>query len=68
MRKHRRWTQDDIASLINMAGKQPTAKIASLLGRGMAAVAVKAHELKISLKMDRSRQPLDKGADAVPQQ
>jgi hypothetical protein len=56
MPEKRRWTDDDIALLINMAGKQPSAKIAGMLGRGMSAVAVKAHELRLSLKMDRARQ------------
>lgn len=61
MLEKRRWTQDEIASLINMAGKQPTAKIANLLGRGKTAVAVKAHELKISLRV----QPFRSGVAGV---
>jgi bifunctional pyridoxal-dependent enzyme with beta-cystathionase and maltose regulon repressor activities len=47
----RPWTADDIAKLKNMAEKHSTATIARELGRSVAATAVKAHELKLSLRM-----------------
>ena len=49
----RRWTKEDIARLKNLARKYPTASVAGQLGRSAAATAIKAHELKISLKMQR---------------
>jgi hypothetical protein len=49
----RRWTADDIAKLKNMAQKEPSAKVAEHLGRSVAATAVKAHQLGISLKVPR---------------
>ncbi|MBR1302476.1 hypothetical protein [Bradyrhizobium sp. AUGA SZCCT0042] len=49
--KRRRWSEDDIARLRGMAKNFPAAHIASELGRGISAVAVKAHELQISLRM-----------------
>ena len=49
----RRWTEDDIAKLKNMAQKAPSAKVAEQLGRSVAATAVKAHQLGISLKVPR---------------
>jgi hypothetical protein len=47
----RRWTKEDIAKLKNLAQKYPTASVAGQLGRTAAATAIKAHELKLSLKM-----------------
>ena len=49
----RRWSADDIAKLKNMAQKEPSAKVAEQLGRSVAATAVKAHQLGISLKVPR---------------
>lgn len=49
----RRWTADDISSLKKLAQKCPTAQIAARLGRSASATAVKAHQLKLSLKMLR---------------
>ena len=46
----RRWTSDDIGKLKEMAGKQSREKIAAELGRGPSAIAVKAHQLRISLR------------------
>ena len=46
----RRWTADEVQKLKTMAQKCPTAKIAAELGRGRSATAVKAHELKLSLR------------------
>jgi hypothetical protein len=61
----RRWTDEDLTNLKNMAGKYPTAQIARMLGRGQPAVTVKAHELGVSLKMDRLR-PLETGPIQAP--
>jgi hypothetical protein len=49
----RRWTADDIAKLKNMAQKAPSANRAAQLGRSVGAIAVKAHQLGISLKVPR---------------
>jgi hypothetical protein len=48
----RNWTDDDIAKLKQMAQKFPTAKIAADLGRSIGATIVKAHELKLSLRVN----------------
>jgi hypothetical protein len=45
----RRWTADDIAKLKNMAQKEPCANVG-------AQLAVKAHQLGISLKVVVPRQ------------
>jgi hypothetical protein len=47
----KRWTADDIAKLKNLAQKQPRQVIAAELGRSPSATAVKAHQLKLSLKV-----------------
>jgi hypothetical protein len=49
----RRWSGDDISTLRMLAQKYPAATIAEKLGRSPAALAVKAHELKLSLKLKR---------------
>ncbi|MGY4570504.1 SANT/Myb-like DNA-binding domain-containing protein [Bradyrhizobium sp. USDA 3256] len=46
----RRWTAEEIEKLKAMAGKLPAGKIAEQLGRGPMSVAVKAHQLKVSLR------------------
>ena len=58
---HRRWSEGDIAKLRSMAQKFPAAQIASELARGISSVAVKAHELQISLRMKpkKGSQPLN---------
>ena len=62
----RRWTDQDVAKLKSMAQKYPSAQIASEIGRGMASVRTKAHELAISLRMDRrQRQTIDPGASGL---
>jgi bifunctional pyridoxal-dependent enzyme with beta-cystathionase and maltose regulon repressor activities len=53
----RRWTGDEIAKLRNLAQRHPRAVIAAKLGRSVAATTLKAHELKLSLRMrDQSDQ------------
>ena len=49
--KRRRWSEDDIARLRGMAQKMLAPQIAVELGRGVAAVAMKAHKLKLSLRI-----------------
>jgi hypothetical protein len=51
----RRWTADDIATLRNLARKYPAAAIARQLGRSAAATALKAHELKLSLRIQKPK-------------
>jgi hypothetical protein len=47
----KRWTADDIAKLQNLAQKQRCEAIAAELGRSPSATAVKAHQLRLSLKV-----------------
>ena len=47
----KRWSADDIAKLKNLAQKQPRLVIAAELGRSPSATSVKAHQLKLSLKV-----------------
>ena len=54
--ERRRWSADDMAKLQSMARKYPAAQIAAELGRGLAATMMKAHELRISLRMKRNRE------------
>jgi hypothetical protein len=49
----KRWTPEEISKLKSMAQKYPAAKIAEALGRGHSAVLVKAHELKLSLRLKK---------------
>ncbi|HEY8670142.1 MAG TPA: hypothetical protein VIL63_04835 [Terriglobales bacterium] len=49
----RRWTEDDIEKLKNMAQKKSPADIAAALGRSVGALSVKAHQLRVSLKVPR---------------
>jgi hypothetical protein len=56
----RRWTYKDVAKLLSMAQKYPSAQIASEIGRPIASVRTKACELSISLRIDRrQRQTID---------
>jgi hypothetical protein len=58
-----RWSAEEIADLKEWAGKRPLFEIATKLGREKAAVATKAHELKISLRVKRSMDPGPAGMD-----
>ena len=49
----KRWTPEEISKLKRMAQKHPVAHIAAELGRGLAATTVKAHELKLSLRVKK---------------
>jgi hypothetical protein len=61
--EHRLWSGDDLAKLHRMAGKYPTVEIATELGRGVSALRVKAHELRISLRMKHPREGASSNAD-----
>ena len=50
----RPWTEEDIAKLKQMARRKPPAEIAVALGRSIGATSVKAHQLKLSLRMPRA--------------
>ena len=45
------WPDDEIAKLRRMAQRYPTQRIAAELGRGVSATMVKAHQLRLSLKV-----------------
>ena len=47
----RRWTADDISRLKELARTRPIAQIADQLVRSYSATAVKAHQLKLSLRL-----------------
>ena len=61
--ERRRWTENDIAKLREMARKKPLPQIASDLGRGVSAVAMKAHELNLSLRMKPKKSSLAPAAE-----
>ena len=49
----RRWSEEDIAKLRDMAQKHSVVHIAALLGRSVPATILKAHQLHISLRVRR---------------
>jgi hypothetical protein len=51
--QRRRWTYEEVAKLMSLAQKCPPAQIVSEIGRPLASVRQKAHDLAISLRMDR---------------
>jgi hypothetical protein len=63
-----RWSDDDIAKLKSLAQKYPTAAIAAQLGRSTAATVVKAHELKLSLRVrpEKRTTTMDPGPPGMP--
>jgi hypothetical protein len=63
----RRWSVDDVAKLRQLAGTHPRNAIAAGLGRAPSALAVKAHQLKVSLRVVRDNEaPTVSGADPGP--
>jgi hypothetical protein len=58
-----RWSDKEIAQLKSWAGKRPVAEIAADLGRAKSAIAVKAHFLKVSLRVKNSYDPGPAGMD-----
>ena len=61
----RAWKEDDIAKLKAMAGKVPGERIAAELGRTLGALAVKACELRLTLRTKRRGQRTEADADAA---
>jgi hypothetical protein len=53
--QRRRGTNEDVSKMLNMAQKYPIVQIASEIGRPIASVRTKTHELALSLGMDRSQ-------------
>jgi hypothetical protein len=53
----RPWTADEVAKLKSLAQRKSRKEIASQLGRSISATSVKAHKLKLSLKI---REPVTK--------
>ena len=56
----RPWTADDVAKLKSLARRATRQEIAEKPGRSVSATSVKAHRLKLSLKM---RNASDQGKD-----
>jgi hypothetical protein len=52
----RPWTIEDIKKLKMLAQRRKTADIAAELGRSQGSTAVKAHQLRISLRVPRKDQ------------
>ena len=50
--ERKRWTDDDVEKLKVMAQK-PGSQHCGRLGRGLSATMVKAHELRVSLRMKK---------------
>ena len=61
----RAWSDEEIAKLRSMAKRYPTRVIAAELGRGVSATMVKAHELRLSLKV-QSKKIIEPTADPGP--
>jgi hypothetical protein len=59
----RRWSDEEIAKLQAWAGKRRAADIAADLGRGKSATVVKAHLLKVSLRV---KDQMDPGPAGMP--
>jgi hypothetical protein len=51
----RRWTGDDIATLKNLARKYPAAPLPGSLGEARQPLPLKAHELKLSLRIQERK-------------
>ena len=59
------WSDEEIAKLRSMAKPYPTHVIAAELGRGVSATMVRAHELRLSLKV-QSKKIIEPTADPGP--
>jgi len=55
MDERRPWTPEDILELRSMAQKYPTTQISAELKRGHSATVMKAHLLRISLRLKPKR-------------
>ena len=61
----RAWSDEEIAKLRSMAKRYPARVIAAELGRGVSATMVKAHELRLSLKV-QSKKIIEPTVDPGP--
>lgn len=50
-----RWTEEDNAKLMSLAGTMPPAEVAAKLERTIGATVVQASKLKVSLAYNRRR-------------
>jgi hypothetical protein len=67
MQRRRKWSKEDIAKLDSMARRYPTAQIAAVLGRSISSTVMKAHERRISLRLNHKRESrLNSGLDPGP--
>jgi hypothetical protein len=65
--RRRCWSADDITKLRQLAGIHRRNAIAAQLGRAPSALSVKAHQLKVSLRVARDNEaPTISGADPGP--
>ena len=55
-KSRRRWTDEEIATLRQLAQEFPVATIAAALGGSSSAVVIKARELKLALKTKQGEQ------------
>jgi DNA-directed RNA polymerase specialized sigma24 family protein len=63
--KRKRWTDEEDTELKRLAQKYRAAEIAERLGRSVAATMVRAHQLRVSLRMpERKKQGEMDGAPA----
>lgn len=61
-----RWTSEDLEKLKAMAGNHRRETIAAELNRGVSSVAVKAHELGISLRYHATPKGRPSAAETAP--
>jgi hypothetical protein len=68
MEERRPWTPEDILKLRSMAQKYPTTQISAELKRGHSATVMKAHLLRISLRLKpkRGSRPADVSLNPGP--
>ena len=58
----RRWTDQDVESLKEMASRLPAPLIAEIIDRTVGAVAFKAHQLKLGMPTRKRQQEQDRGS------
>jgi len=64
--QYKRWTDDDVATLRRLASRCSASEIALELGRRLLDTNLKAHELRISLKINSGRKSGDSNQDPGP--
>jgi hypothetical protein len=64
--RHRPWTEVDVANLRRMASRYPAEQVAIRLGRRLLDTNFKAHELRISLRINSSRESPASNLDPGP--